>query len=279
MPQLLGRKYRLIFGKPGKQGRVVTGLDVSFECEKTTEAKPNTGNITIYNLSRENRALIEEPETMVTLEAGYEDSMGIIFVGNDLLVQTIKKGVDFETIIRSKDGGKQVAETHVNIDIPEGETMEQSVRKIVKKFNDVTGRNVELAQLPKKKAAKSRLVSKSAKEALTEILEPEGYQWSIQNGEFRVVPLEQGSTETVYVLSSSSGLIGSPEKTRFRLPGKDKDTDGITFTCLMNSEITPLRRVKLESLNIRGIYKVMKVVYRGDYKGTDWYCQVEGIPL
>lgn len=277
--QLLGRKYRLIFGKPGAQGKTITGLDITFDVEKTTEAKPNTATVTVYNLSQESRAALEEPGTLITLEAGYEGQMGIIFVGNDLIVQTVKQGVDFVTTIKSKDGGEQVAETSVELDVAEGEEIEATVRKIVSKFDQITGRTSEFSQLPKKKSPRSYSLMKPAKEALTELLAPEEFQWSIQNGEFRVVHKDKASTETIFILGPRSGLIGSPEKTRFKLLGEEKDTEGISFTCLLNPEVTPLRRVQLNAASIKGMYKVTKVVYRGDYRGSDWYCVAEGVPL
>ena len=279
MAPLLGRKYRLTFGRPGTQGRVVTGLNVSFDIEKTTSSKANSATITVYNLNAESRAALEDPESVITLEAGYESQFGIVFTGNDLIVQTRKVGVDNETTIKSKDGGKQIAETHVNLDVPAGEGLEETVNKIVRHYKDVTGRPVELKKLPRKKAARAKALSKSAAKLLDELLAPEGYEWSIQDGEFRVTKITEGSEETVYILSPQSGLIGSPEKTRFRLPNMDKDSDGISFTCLLNPHITPLRRVQLASENIRGIYKITSVKYRGDFSGSDWYCEAEGIPV
>ena len=279
MTQLLGRKYKLTFGKPGREAKVVTGLDISFDIERTTEAKPNTGTINVFNLSRENRAALEDSEAQVILEAGYEGQMGIIFTGNDLIVQTIKRGVDYETVIRARDGGKELTETQVTIDVPEGEAFDDTVKNVLKQYTKITGRKVDLSKLPKTAAARNKIISKQAAVVLSELLDPEGYEWSIQNGEFRVVPVTQGSDETVYILGPSSGLISSPEKTRLRLPHAQEDTDGISFTCLMNSQVTPLRRVQLAASSIKGIYKVTRVTYRGDLKGQDWYCNAEGVPL
>lgn len=279
MTQLLGRKYRLTFGKPGAKGKAVTGLDVNFTVEKTTEFKPNTATITVYNLSKENRAALEESDIQITLEAGYEGQFGIIFLGNDLIVQTRKIGVDYETTIRSRDGGKEISDTPINLEIPGGEFLEDSVREVVKVWDKTLGREVELKKLPKKKAKKSKAISKPVAEVLNLLLEPEGFEWSIQDGEFRVVEKTKGSDETVFVLGPTSGLIGSPERTKFRLPGDKTDTEGISFTCLLNPQVTPLRRVKLEGLSVKGIYKITRVRYVGDLKGNDWYCHAEGIPL
>lgn len=279
MALLLGRKYRLTFGKPGARGRVVSGLDLSFDVEKTTEYKPNTATITVYNLSRENRSALEESDVQITLEAGYEGQFGIIFVGNDLLVQTRKLGVDYETTIKSRDGGVQISDTAINLEIPAGELLEDTIRAGVKVWDKGMGREVELKKLPKKKAKKAKSISKPVAEMLNLLLEPEGFEWSIQDGEFRVVEKTKGSEETVYVLGSNSGLIGSPEKTKFKLPGEKTDIDGISFTCLLNPQVTPLRRVKLEGLNVKGLYKITRVRYVGDIRGSDWYCRAEGIPL
>ena len=74
------------------------------------------------------------------------------------------------------------------------------------------------------------------------------------------------STEEVALVNASSGLIGSPSVT----------DEGVKAVSLLNANIRPGGRVKVESSLVTGIYKVTQLVYRGDNREGDFFTEFLG---
>ena len=101
-----------------------------------------------------------------------------------------------------------------------------------------------------------------------QILKPLDINWYEEDGfiQFTVVG---SSTEAVSVLNASSGLIGSPSVTE----------DGVKAISLLNSNIRPGGRVKIESNLVTGIYKVTEVLYYGDNREGDFFTEFLGVEI
>ena len=112
----------------------------------------------------------------------------------------------------------------------------------------------------------------------------QGLEWSIQEGQLQVLPPDEGSDEDVVVLSAATGLIGTINKTKVvnqsLLTKKDGKliNAGISCTSLLNPDIRPGRRIKIESSfrpDLNGIYRVIKVKHTGDTHAQPWYSEIE----
>jgi hypothetical protein len=79
-------------------------------------------------------------------------------------------------------------------------------------------------------------------------------KWSIQNEKIQVLGRGGANNEPPILMNSSTGLINSPGKTK----------EGIEFESLLNPDLVPGRRVKLDSLFIKGMYVVSVVTHDGD---------------
>jgi hypothetical protein len=97
-----------------------------------------------------------------------------------------------------------------------------------------------------------------------------GYQWSIQDGVLQVLAPSETTLETVYVLNSSSGMIGSPEK------GEDGTIKGVS---LLQGDIRPGRRIQFDSKMVKGTFKTERVIHTGDTWGQNWYTELEAKPI
>lgn len=269
MADLFNRTYRLRFGQPGAPGREIRNLRVAFTVEKSSDSGANSAVIQVWNLAKESVSELERPGCTVSLEAGYQTKFGMVFKGNDLLVNQRRELPDVITEIRSSDGGTQLRLQTVAIGFEPGAAIKDVVSQIVKSFTDVTTSGLDLEKVELGKFSQGLVATGPAKKILDDILTPRGFQWSIQDGEVRIVAEESTSQDTMFVVSAKSGLIGSPMRTR------TEDKNGITFTALLNSGFRPYRKVKLESENITGIYKIDKVSHRGDSWSGDWYSIVE----
>lgn len=109
--------------------------------------------------------------------------------------------------------------------------------------------------------------SGTARELLTKYLKKQGLEWSIQNETLVIKPAGLPDLLATVRLSSSTGLIGSPEK-------REK---GVNFKCLLAPELMPGSPVLLDSEQIKGLFICRTVKHNGDTKQGDWLTEVEAL--
>lgn len=267
MTVLFNRQYKFLFGQPNAQGKLITQLHITFDIEKTDKSEPNQATITVYNLNSESRAELSKPDTQVYLEAGYGDDTGIIFQGNNLRLTEMKNGTDIIVELRTGDGEKQIQETMVNASFPAGSLVKDAITRIVDLFPNIAGKSSELSGLPLTKLATNLIASEPAKAMLDKLLGSIGFDWSIQDGEFRTVKKELPSQDATVIVSPKSGLLQSPVKTE----------KGIQFVSFLNARFRPMRSVTLKDTKLDGTYKIIKVNHRGDNETGDWLSMVEAV--
>ena len=271
MSLLFDRKYRIRFGQPRAAGRELSGLRIAFAIERDSSSESNAATIQIWNLSETSRAEILRSGATVSHEAGYGRELGMIFQGNDFKVNIRRELPDVVTEIKTQDGGFQLRSNIVNIGFELGSSIRDVVSQIMGTFQDLTTNAKEILTVPADQLSEGWIASGTAKKVLDDLLKPRGIQWSVQDGEIRLVADDKTSNDGAVRLSAGSetlkgtGLVGSPTKTE----------DGIIVTSLLNPKIRPYRQIVVESRDINGIYKVDKVTHRGDSWGGDWYTVAE----
>ena len=84
-----GREYRVAIGKAGEAGFEIgqrsesrpVPLHINFSIERTDLETQNTGRITIWNLNKQHLAALEEKDCCLSLKAGYQNRLPLIFSG------------------------------------------------------------------------------------------------------------------------------------------------------------------------------------------------------
>ncbi len=117
---------------------------------------------------------------------------------------------------------------------------------------------------------------------LDELAEEHGFWWSVIDGELYTFGREGALVgEETLVINRNSGMINSPMITEI----------GADVKILLNPEATPFKLIQIESatpnvslgdLNFRkvnktlgaGVYRINKVVHRGDTRGSEWYSEI-----
>jgi hypothetical protein len=97
-----------------------------------------------------------------------------------------------------------------------------------------------------------------------------GFYWSIQNGALEIIPGD-GYLGGIAFLTPTTGLIESPTIT----------DNGVSAKALLNPEIRPNRRVRIESEMLKangggGEYRVSTASYVGDNRDGDFFVQIDG---
>lgn len=107
--------------------------------------------------------------------------------------------------------------------------------------------------------------------------------WGLADGQYDQVPVAEAIPDEAIVVTSSTGMIGTPQQT----------TDGIVVRTLLNPAIKGNRLIKLDNKSIQefqlspgyaippyippknndGTYKVIFVDHTGDTRGQEWYSE------
>lgn len=104
---------------------------------------------------------------------------------------------------------------------------------------------------------------------MTDLCRSAGLEWSIQDGCLQLLNIGEAlSTNEAIQLDSSTGLIGSPSV----------DSQGVLeFTTLLIPGIAPGVLVDMDSLFVKGGYRIEKVRYQGETVGQDWYAHCTAV--
>lgn len=284
MAKLYQRKWNVVVGTA--IGALSAGLRVSdhriaFTVEKTLKPEPNTCTLEIWNLSKTQRAGIEElaPKTgdtrgiPVLIEAGYEETgANQIFLGDLRTAYSRREGADWITTIESGDGEQAHQNARINVALGPGTRPDVALRAIVKALGiDQGNAPIAIAKLlatgSTTLAPKRFVMSGSATQHMTNFCKSAGLEWSIQDGAIQILDLNRTLAPTFAVrLASDTGLVDAPSI----------DPKGV-LTCrmLMIPQVRVGALLVLDSATIRGAFKIERAKWQGDTYGTPWYIEVE----
>lgn len=259
---LFDRRAIITFGPKGQEGKKIEGLRVKFEIEKTIQKFVNKATITVYNLSRDSRALCERKNLILILSVGYGEMIEDIFTGDISRPVSRMEGSDWVTTFEVGDGEKAYKEAKVDVTFKEGTSLKDLFLDVAKSF----GHQIkDSADLPPDKLLNGFVASGNSRTVMDDLTRKSGLEWSIQDGGLQITKRGKSTSEEAVLLNSGTGLIGSPIK---------KD-DSYEFTSLLQPKIKPGRKIVVESLDINGTFIGEKVVHKGDTHDKDWFSVIE----
>jgi hypothetical protein len=252
-------------------------LRVGFKVERTLSREPNACEIQIYNLNKDHRSKFQKKEIPITLEVGYVGNIFQIFSGNLSKAQNRLDGRDWVTTIQVGDGNTEFRSARINQSIKGPAKIGDVLKAAAESFGLDLGNVSEKASQGSIRGKISEFVngivlSGKSEQQLDKVLKPMGYTWSIQDGEIQLLGPNETIGNTVALLTSSTGMIGTPEA---------GENGFVKTRALIQRDLSPGYRFKIESRNIEvnGFYRVEKSTYVGDTWGGEWYVDIEGKPL
>lgn len=264
---LYGRVWSVTIGPPGQAGKKWTDLDIEFSVEKTGSSTPNKIELTLYNLSATSRGFVEKRKQAVIIEAGYDGNSGVIASGETDIITHVHEGADWQTKITAADG-LTAYQAPVHAAMGPGTTEIEVLRKLAHRLGLKLGSITGLSDRP---FSHGRMLSGPARFELDAICRTRNLRWAIHDGALVVWPVggaTKPQTEAV-LLSPSSGLIGSPEKTE----------KGWKLLSLLRHDLTPGDPIKVKSSDVDGIFAAEKVCHKGQSNGNDWYTEIQAVKL
>lgn len=280
------RAYELTIVPESGEARVIKELRISFEITKTLLSFPNLAKIIIYNPSPDTVESLTKKYTKISLNLGYEGNIKLVFTGQVRNVFESKTNVDRMITVYAGDGERSYQTSIFNKTFAETVSINTAITEVMNSFKEL---NLgEIAGLPTTKdKLRGQTLSGSSKDIMDSFAKEYGFNWSIQDGEIVVVPIDEPLTSQQAVLITPvTGLIGSPTITEI----------GADVTTYLNPELIPNVAFKIESASsevqlgniffrnvsktsAEGFYKVLEVVFKGDSREGDWVSSVKGRTL
>ncbi len=250
----------------------VTDLRVSFEVERTLRSEPDSCRLSIYNLAERTRGEVEKTPLFVRLDAGYDGQFEELFSGDLRYGLSHHDEELWETALEVGDGERAHRFARVSRSFGAGIDTLTAVREVARSMGlTVRASPAALVELRSQYAAGLALAG-PARNELDRLLGRHGMTWSIQSGRLQVLRAGEARADLAQVVSQDSGLIGSPE---YGPPQKKGEPPVLHFQTLLRPGIVPGGRVQLNSSAIRGIFRVARVLHRGDTHGSEWVSEVE----
>jgi len=280
------RVYDLTVIPDTGDSRVIRGLRITFEITKSILSFPNLAKIVIYNPNEDTLSVLQKKFTKLILNAGYEGDVRLLFKGEIRNVFQSKNGVDRLVTIYAGDGERDWQNASFNKTFTESVSISAAIKDVLKTFDEVTVGVVEGLPTVADKL-RGQTLSGSSKDILDQFAEEYGFNWSIQDGEVNIIPIEEPlQGDEAVLINAATGMIGSPTITEI----------GADVTTLLNPRLLPNRAYKIESVNAdvqlgnlhfrevkktnaEGLYKVQEVIFKGDSRDGDWLSSVKGISI
>lgn len=251
---------------------IIENLRVQFNCELTLKKQPNTCEITITNASEETRTFLQTKPVRARLEVGYTGELRQLFAGDLRWGQSAFVEKEWETKLQLADGDRAFRFAHVNKSFRSGTRLRDVLKYLASTLQVPIPRNLLTDPVLDQQYAGGLAVYGEAHHAITSVLRPLGYEWSIQNGRLQAIRETELAPGEAFRIDTATGMIGSPEA---GAPDNPKKPPTVSVNTLVDPRIYPGSRVDLQSRAVKGTYKVVKVTHAGDNMGGDFQTSLE----
>lgn len=248
-------------------------LRVAFEATKTITKDPNKLDLKIYNLNEQSRGRIQKQDAVVIVQAGYVGTgLSQIFNGNARTISHSYSGVDWITKVACGDGEKAIRTARISKSFKAGVDAKAVFKDLLGAVGLPSGnaqKTVDSASMRGLGAFTSGFsLQGSAYDLLHERARAAGLRLFVHDGQLQMLGDKDTTVDTAVYLSADTGLKGSPER------GEKGVVKARSF---LNPDIFPGRRVQLDSLVIKGVFRCEKVVHKADTHGgvDEWESTME----
>jgi hypothetical protein len=282
--QQYGRVCTLLVSNRKLDGLDLSQFRIKFSVKRSDTMTPNVADIRVYNLSDETVLKIQKEFTQVTLQAGYESNFGVIFQGNiKQVIAGRESATDTFIDIVAGDGDRAYNFAIVNTTIAKGSTQKDQVNAAVSAMTPKGVTAGHLGDMPTSQLPRGKVMYGNARNYLRNVAQTDGSSWSIQDEKVNFVPKKSYLPGERIVLTSKTGMIGTPQQTN----------EGVNVKCLINPNIRIGGRIQIDNKSIArfkinlsvpnspanipapltadGVYYVLVVEHSGDNRGVDWY--------
>lgn len=261
---------------------------IKFKVEKHLVRTPNQAEIKIVNLAEVSRNDLVRGPAKVRLEAGYDGTPRLLFLGDIRFGSNDHNGTEWETKLQLGDGARAYAEARHNRSYAKGTPVTTVVGDLAKAFGVSPPDLSQLTELQTRLSTGETVTGWVADE-LERVLAPYGMSFSFQDGRLQIMRYDDVIPNVRRVLAPppDGGIIGAPviDPPKIRAPPKRGRRSGkarelkvpkLKIKHTLYPELTPGETVDVESDSINGTFRIDAVTHEGDLWGAEWVTHIEG---
>lgn len=286
-----GRMITLIVSpKNGEKALDLSELRIKFTIKRSDTMTPNVADIRVYNLDLQIAATIKKEFTKVVLQAGYLSNFGVIFQGN--IKQVIlgrENSTDTYMDIIAGDGDRAYNFAIVKTTLAKGSSTADHLKAATLPMADHGVTKGYTGTLPPNKLSRGKVMYGNARDHIKSLADSAGLGWTIENEQINVIPKTTYLPGERVILTSKTGLIGTPQQTDV----------GVNCKCLINPKLKINGQIQIdnaavENLKINlsvpgsasnipaplsedGVYSLLVIEHSGDTRGQEWYSSLVAI--
>lgn len=256
----------------------ITQMEVKFKIEKSLSKKPNKASVTIMNLAESTRAQIEKVPLIVQLSVGYEDDPDLqrVFSGDLRIGDTTRQGPLVATQLEMGDGDRAYQFGHVSRSFGQGAKVVDAVIECAKGMGIGLPPGIAGAPGMQNRYPCGITLHGPAQTQMSKILTPVGQSWSLQDGQLVILTDRQPREGEAILINQASGMVGSP---KLGPPKKPGETPSLKVRKLIDSRIVAGCKIKMDARDVKGLFRVEKLAHSGDFRGKDWYTDIDARQL
>lgn len=254
---------------------------VTFKIKRDLSRRPNDCEIRIYNLAEQTRAIIEKGALRIRLYAGHAGVARLVFEGDLTRAWSEREGeASIVTTMFVGDGARAFAEARMERSyrppIRVATVLGDCAKSLGLKLPPEVEQSAELRQ-----ALESGITLHGpTRDVLTRLLAPYAYHWSVQDGRLLILRDEDIAPGEEFLVDRDAGLIGSPkwrapDKPKKKTSKKAKPRPEFEFEMILEPEMRPGRRVRLQSEFFDVSLKALEVEHSFDSHGEDCTTKVK----
>lgn len=246
---------------------------IAFEIAKTIGQEANTLKVSIYNLSRSNRAELVKSGQNIEVEAGYSGNFEVVGIANVNRVLIEHNPPNIITTLEAADGVRTLRDVTLSLSFKGPVTVDRILDEVAEKMG--IGR-VDTGADVKGQYIHGFSFSGKAKEALNKLTAKANVIWSIQNNDLVIFDRFNSNLERVVLLTPQTGLIDSPQALEDDDASETRAKNrGYKVRSLLNPKIEVGNLLKLESQDVTGQFRIDSVVHTCDTRANEWMTEAE----
>lgn len=251
-------------------------LRFKFVVKKTLKPDPNTAEVQLWNLAPEMLRYFAENEALpVRIDAGYEEGMSTLFLGEMRTGETERKGDDDVSTLFCGDSEKGLRTARVSKSFKPGTPPDAILKEVARALGVGEGNvsqavaRIKVAGIAKAFSGGTVLLGSAAQE-MSSVCTGMGLSWSVQDRKLQILELGKALADTAIEVATI------PENTGVHDVAVD-NKGKLTATLFMIQDVFPGRKMIVRSVHHQGQYIVQQTVATGDTSDDgDWKIEVEG---